>query len=151
MNIVIGLLGFMAICLGIGLLIQYFDEQSEKKKAVEDAIKKAQDERNRKAREAYELQRHPSREAPVTVGATSKPVTGNWKATEPVHTPQQPDILLTALVIDSFSEPSYTEPARTESYASPSYSSCDYGSSSSSDSSSSYDSSSSSCDSSSSY
>lgn len=149
MNVVLGLLVFVAICALVGLLVQYFDDASEQKKAADQAIKKAQDERNRKSREAYESQRRPARQAPVTVSGSSKPVTGNWKAPEPSHTQQQNDLLTTALVVDSFSQPSYTEPTRTES---PSYSSCDYGSSSSSDSSSSYDSgSSSSCDSSSSY
>lgn len=154
MNVVLGLLGFMAIVLAIGFVIQYFDdEREERRKELAKGVRKAQEERYNKVTEEYEARKHkasPRREAPVTVSAP-KPVTGNWKAPEPTHTPHN-DLLMTALVVDSLSEPSYTEPARTESYSTPSYSSCDYGSSSSSDSSSSYDSgSSSSCDSSSSY
>lgn len=152
MNVVWGLLGFFAIVLLVGFVVQYFDEEKvERRKEFLEGIKRAQEDRAKKALQTYEASRRPSREAPVTVSASSKPVTGNWKAPEPSHNPQHNDLLMTALVVDSFSEPSYTEPARTESYSTPSYSSCDYGSSSSSDSSSSYDSGSSSCDSSSSY
>lgn len=154
MNVVLGLLGFMAIVLAIGFVIQYFDdEREERRKELAKGVRKAQEERYNKVTEEYEARKQkaaPRREAPVTV-ASPKPVTGNWKAPEPTPTPHN-DLLMTALVVDSLSEPSYTEPSRTESYSTPSYSSCDYGSSSSSDSSSSYDSSSSSsCDSSSSY
>ncbi|MND82898.1 hypothetical protein D3C80_747420 [compost metagenome] len=136
------------------------DEKKEEDSALAKKVEEARErharelEVSRKARDALGVKVAPTPKAAprrsTPSSSPSKPITGNMPS-DHRHVDNTNDVILTAIIVDSFQDTSYSEPTRTESsyrdtsdYSGDSYSysssSSDYSSSSdSSSSSSSYD------------